>query len=118
MVSNVLQRNQKHFVEFDPKNSEHRDAFLKLFLTSRQDSKYRFFVDLPFTTVVGQVLATLALASCEEELKKYNLDVKSVLQLLQSKEALKELEEVHEDISTNVSIFPRVPVHPSVFHDR
>lgn len=117
MVSNVLQRNQKQLVEFDPTNSEHRDAFLKLFLTSRQESKFRFFVDLPFTTVVGQVLATLALSSCTEELKKYGLDVKSVLKLLQEKEAFRALEEEDQPdtVATNVSVFPK---HPTHFHDR
>ena len=70
MTSNVLLRNRKQYVEFDPNNTEHRDAFLKLFLTSRQESKYRFFVDLPFTTVVGQVLASLALTSLQRRTKE------------------------------------------------
>jgi len=91
MLCTTLQRNQRQFVDFDPDNPEHRDAFLKLLLNCRQDERYRFYVDLPFTTVISQILVTLSLKMCEAELAKYGLDVKSVQELMRTNEAFRTL---------------------------
>jgi hypothetical protein len=41
----VMLRNKIPEVEFDPRNEEHRRAYLTLELTGRKDPNFRFYVD-------------------------------------------------------------------------
>jgi hypothetical protein len=57
----ILQTVSREHVTFDPANTEHRHAFYMLHETGKQDSKLRFVLEEPYSSVLSMMADKIAL---------------------------------------------------------
>lgn len=59
--------NQNNEVLFDPKNPEHREAYIRLRVNGRQTPGLRFVLEHPFLNIPAMMEYKLSLAACGVE---------------------------------------------------
>jgi len=57
----ILQTVTKEHVAFDPANDQHRQAFYMLHETGKQDSRLRFVLEEPYSSVLSMMADKIAL---------------------------------------------------------
>lgn len=70
----ILERLIREHVDFDPKNIEHRKAYLMLQYQGRQHPILRFVLKVPHTSVLHMMQAEMSKHLCECEIADMGID--------------------------------------------
>ena len=70
----ILERLIREYVDFDPKNVEHRKAYLMLQYQGRQHPTLRFVLKVPHNSVLHMMQAEMSKYLCEAEISDMGID--------------------------------------------